>query len=66
MSMGRKMTAAVLALKAENRLPPGIRTKELEQLLYCWMKDHGSRQQAARPPDILPSSGSTAGAYRKR
>src|SRR5262245_43158714 len=31
MSMGQRMTAALLALKTENRLPPGIRTNELER-----------------------------------
>src|SRR5262245_48803833 len=46
MSMGRKMTAALLALKAEDRLPPGIRTIELEQLLYDKLKDHGHHGNA--------------------
>src|SRR5690242_17979566 len=31
MSMGQRMTMAVLVLKSENRLPPDIRTVELEQ-----------------------------------
>ena len=49
MSMGAKMRTAVLALKAEGRLPPGLGTNELEQLIADKLAEIYGRGRAPSP-----------------